>query len=251
MTDWDERRKEQEIQKAAELKAKLDMVKMASKPTYGRVPKKIGEIVCDTGLRTSYRSETARFVLRLDDKKGDFIAEHGDVWYVSKSREALQAKMDEVARVTLDIKWTRYLHVDYEAIVPCTYGGHSHIDTDESRKGYEGKIVGMQMTWEVVEFSDSIQLPGDDNDERFMKRDVDERGHVEEKMESVNHLPDNLIPYTKEREALLKSICDAFTSIDKKMCDLLKGSPEQIAKRLDAVQGPLLLAAPPKKAKKS
>src|SRR5271154_6438338 len=89
-------RAEQEAEKAAELKAKLEMVELRDKPKYGRHPRKIGEMVCETGVKTGYHNATAKFTLRLDG--ADFIAEHGDFWYVSTSRSALQTKMNEVAK---------------------------------------------------------------------------------------------------------------------------------------------------------
>jgi hypothetical protein len=242
----DELRKRQEIAKAAELKAKLDMVELRDKQTYGRPPRKIGEMICDTGIKKGHRQETAKFVLRLDEKAGDFIAEHGDFMYVSKSREALQAKMDEVARITLDLKWTRYLRVEYKAEVPYynTWQSTTTLDVDDDRK--KKPIFGMTLVWEVVDYSDSFRLPGDDED-RYMCRDVDEDGNASSTQETVKTLPPGLVPHTKEREDLFKSIREAFNSIDKKMCELLKGSPAQVAKRLDAVQGPLLLTTPKEK----
>lgn len=250
--DIEEARKKQEILKAAELKAKLDMVTMEKKPTYGRAPRKIGEMICDTGIKTGYRNETAKFVLRLDEKPGNFIAEHGDVWYVSKSRDALQAKMEQVARVTYDLKWTRYLKVKYKVEVPyrtswSSSGSTTHLDVSEKRD--KRPILGIELTWEVVEFSDGIRLPGDEDD-RYMTRDVDEDGHSSKQQESVHELPPGLVVYTKEREQLLKNIREAFSNLDKKMVELFGGTPEEVAKRLDSAGGQFLLAAPKKEKKR-
>ena len=241
--EMDRMREEQQVKKAAELKAKLDMVELRDKPRHGRAPKKIGEMICNTGVKVGYRESTTKFVLRLDD--GDFIAEHGDFWYVSKSRDALQTKMDQVARVTLNLKWTRYLKVSYKAEIP--YGtswsdSTTTLEVDDERKK---PILGMKLSWEVMEYSDVIQLPGVDG-ERYMSRKVDEDGEVSSQQTTVKELPVGLVPYSKEREAILNSIREAFTAIDKKMSTLFHGSPEQVAKQLDAVQGPLLLAAPAK-----
>lgn len=251
-SDMDRMREEQQVRKAAELKAKLDMVELRDKARYGRAPRKIGEMVCDTGIKTGYRNATAKFVLRLDVMTGEFIAEHGDFWYASKSREALQAKMDEVARVTYDLKWERYLKVEYKAEVPYktswSSGGTTTIAVDDKRE--KKPIFGIALTWEVVEYSDAINLPGDDGS-RYMTRDVDEDGEASSTQETVKELPLGLVVYTKERETLLKSIREVFTKVDKKMCELLNGTPEQVAKRLDTMNGPLLLDAGPKKSRKS
>ncbi len=249
--EMDELRKKQEIAKAAELKAKLDMVEMKDKPRYGRPPRKIGEMVCDVGIKSGYREETAKFVLRLDEKAGEFIAEHGDFWYVSKSRDALKAKMDQVARVTFDLKWTRYLKVEYKATVPSRSSWHNGTtDIEVNDKREKGKpVIGISLEWEVVEFSNAIRLPGDDED-RYMYRAVDEDGKPSSSQESRNALPPGLVVHTKEREAQLKSFRDAFSVIDSKMVELFGGAPEQVARKLDAVGGPLLLAAPPKKGKR-
>jgi len=66
----------------------------------------------------------------------------------------------------------------------------------------------------------------------------------------ADHLADLLRRSSKEREGLLKQLRIAIGSIDAKMVALLSGSPSDVAKRLDAVQGPLLLAVPPKKNKR-
>lgn len=243
--EWDDHRARQEIAKDAELKAKLAMVELKDKPSYGRQPRKIGEMICDTGIKTGYRNATCSFVLRLNEKEGLFIAEHGDFWYTSKSREALQAKMDEVAKVTLNLEWTRYLHIKYEATVPATrswMGGTTTLEVDEGRDD-KTEILGIELKWDVVEYSNAIHLPGDDG-ERFMKREVDDDGESSTTQETVKSLPAGLVPHTKAREELLRQFRDALTTIDAKMVKLLRGSPEAIAKRLDLSNGTLLLAAP-------
>lgn len=214
------------------------------KGPYGRQPRKIGEIVVDTGIKGGYRNETASFILRLDVTKGEFIAEHGDDLYVATTREALVAKMEQVGRAVLDLEWTRYLVINYKAITTESRtwrNGHPEIDLDEARK--KRSIHGMKLTWEIVEFSNPFTVPG--ADERYMKRDVDAKGKPSETQETVNSLPDHCVVYTKDREALLHSITEAFTSIDAKMVELFKGDLDAVAARLDAAgRGVRLLAAP-------
>lgn len=247
--EMDAIRKRQIDEAAAGLKAKLDMVTLRDKPAYGRRPRKIGEMICDTGIKAGYRNQTAKFILRLDEKVGEFIAEHGDFWYVSKSRDALQEKMNQVARVTFDLEWSRYLHIEYKATVQIRsswHGGTTDLDVDDKREK-DKPILGISLTWEIVEYSNAIRLPGDDDD-RYMTREVDEDGEASETQESKNNLPPGLVIYTKEREQLLKGIRVALGGIDKKMCDLFGGTPDQVAKRLDTASSsyPLLLAAPKK-----
>ncbi len=246
--DFDDHRKRMREKADAELKAKLDLVSVQTKGSLGnRPPRKIGMMICDTGVKTGYTNATAKFVLRLDEHDGLFIAEHGDLVYVSKSRDALKAKMDQVARITFDLKWTRYLKVKYKVEVPYrdNFSSTTHLEVDEKRS--KKPILGMELTWEVVEFSDPIRLPGEDAD-RYMTREVED-GRVSERQESVHELPSGLVIYTKKREALLQKVRDMFTKVDAKLVELLNGTPEQVAKRLDAVNGPLLLEAP-KKAKR-
>lgn len=239
-------RAEQEIKKAAELKAKLEMVETRARSPR-RAPRKIGTMVCDTGFKTGYRNAGVSFVLRLDHD-GTFIAEHGDVWYCSKSRDALKAKMDQVAKVTFDLRWTRYLHVKYEAIADSDrWGGHTYLKLSDKRK--KDDVVGMMLTWEVVEYSDAINLPG--VGVRYMKREVTD-GKPSDNQESVPGLPDGIVEHTKEREDVLHEIQKAFSAIDEKMLSMFRGTPHHVARALDAVDagGPRLLEAPEAKRRK-
>lgn len=233
-TERDNWRERMQAEKDATLAAQLALVSMRDKPGYGRPPKKIGAIVAKTGITNGYREETASFVLRLDGST--FIAEHGDVWYESKSREALQAKMEQVAKVALDLKWTRYIALDYEAFAdrePGQWGyGDRELAVSEARK--KSKIMGLKLKWEIVEYSNAIQLPGDDEEQRYMKREIDEHGDPEPKQTTVTKLPDGLVPHTPEREALLKQIIQAITSLDAKLVEMFRGDPEDVAKQLDA-----------------
>lgn len=247
MDSWEQERDEyaakQEAQKAAELKARLDKVEERAVPTYGRLPRKVGEIVVDTGL--PYPANRATFVLRLDAHKGEFIAQHGDVMYVSESREALKAKMEQVGRAHLSLKWTRYLEVSYEAVVEREsdrYYGRYTEKSQADKRGKKHRAYGIKLTWEVVEYSDRFQIPGGES--RHMKRDVDKNGKPSEDQESVDELPDvGLIEYTPAREALLEQVVDAMTAIDVKLADLLRGDSDDVAKRIDTLRGiPQLLA---------
>jgi hypothetical protein len=249
----DDFKREQEIKTAADLKAKLEMVSTRQKPKYGRQVRKIGTMVCNTGFKTGYRNATTSFVLRLDSDTGEFIAEHGDVQYVSKSRDALKAKMDQVAMVTIDLKWSRYLLVKYTATIP--YQGNFHSTTtltiDDPRRKNAHAVLGIHLNWELVEYSDAFELPNQGR--RFMKRDVFESG-PSSSQETINELPDGLVPYTKEREAILQQLRAALASVDAKMVELFRGDPERVARRLDEMKGVSLLldaAEPPSRPKKS
>lgn len=185
-------------------------------------------------------------MLRLDG--ADFIAEHGDVWYRSKSREALEAKMREVAKVAVDVQWTRYIEIDYTAEAdPDGSSWRSYSDTlrlDDSRgtKKKPRSIFGFSLKWKLVDYSQALRLPGDDK-ERFMKRDVDEDGRPSTEQETTPKLPRGLVPHTPEREAFLRSVYDAISAIDGKLVELLRGDPDEVAAKLDARSGTPLLPA--------
>jgi hypothetical protein len=226
--------------RAAELKAKLDMVTVQPKPRHGRDHRKIGMMTCFTGVKSGNRETTASFVLRLDSDTGSFIAEHNDTQYVSKSRDALQAKMNEVARVTIDVKWSRYLLVDYEAIVPYrdNWNSTTTLSVDQPRDK-DVVLLGLKLEWEVVEYSDAIHLPG--QGERFMKRDVHADGKPSSSQETVPKLPDGLVAYTKEREGVLLRLRAALASVDAKMVELFRGDRLDVARALDNVGTKALL----------
>lgn len=249
MNEFDKLRAKQEIEKAADLKAKLDMVDTRNKPKYGRSPRKIGEMECETGIKNGWRSATTKgwrsattkFVLRLDATTGEFIAEHGDVWYVSKSRDALKAKMDQVAKVTLDLKWTRYLLVEYRAEAPHRDSWHSTTTLGlDSPRSEDTVVLGIRLSWEVVEYSDQIDLPG--QGPRFMKREVDDDGEASSQQETVDRLPEGLVAHTKEREGVLLRLRAALASVDAKMVELFSGDQFDVGRALDSVgTGALLL----------
>lgn len=239
----------------AKLKAMLEMVEVRPKTRYRRNHRKIGEIVCDTGVRTGYHNATARFVLRLNSSTGEFIVEHGDQEYVSKYRDALKAKMDQVAKITLDLKWKRYLLIKYKATVKSDrqwVGGEMNIDLSDQRKK-ERPVLGINLDWMVVEYSDAIELPG--QGQRFMKRDVDVDGKASSTQETVHELPDRLVEYTKERKDVLLRLRAALGDVDARMVELFRGDPERVALMLDSAgAGVLMLAGgvqrAPKKSKR-
>lgn len=241
MNEFDKLRAKQEIEKAADLKAKLEMVDTRNKTKYGRSPRKIGVMECETGIKNGWRSATAKFVLRLDAATGEFIAEHGDVWYVSKSRDALKAKMDQVAKVTLDLKWTRYLLIEYRAEAPHRSSWHNTTTLDlDSPRSEDTVVLGIWLSWEVVEYSDQIDLPG--QGPCFMKRKVDDDGEVSSQQETVDRLPEGLVAHTKEREGVLLRLQAALASVDAKMVELFSGDQFDVGRALDSVgTGALLL----------
>lgn len=240
-----------EVARAAELKAKLEMVRTENKPRYGRPPKKVGMLTCKTGVKVGWRESTVKFVLRLDDK-GRFIAEHGDLWYCSPSKEALQAKMDEVAKVMIDITWSRYIHVMYKATVPpkSPWREDALLDLDDDRADQE--VIGVDLSWEVVEYSNRLDLLG--VDAHYMKRDVGDDGEPETSQESVRELPVSLIPYTEARLETLRRIRAVLTELDVVMVRLFSGDPDAVGNRIDDLNvaapkiefGGKTIAPPPK-----
>lgn len=232
----EDHRAKQKAEKDAELAAKLALVEEKTAPTYGRRPKRIGEIVVDTGVKNGYREESATFVLRLDNET--FIAEHGDIWYLSKSKAALIAKMEIVGKITLDLVWTKYIVLEYTAKTSHDrYDRDSEIDIGERRKNR--RVHGISLAWEVVEYSNEFTVPGGES--RFMKRETDDDGETSQ--EAASHLPGHRVVYTPERVALLESIVDTITGVDAKLVELFRGDEEILAKQLDRIGGAFLLAA--------
>jgi hypothetical protein len=225
------------VRQRAEAKAKLDAlletVKVTRRNSYDRPPRKVGEIFVDTGLKDGHRDQKARFVLRLDARSGLFSVEHGEMVYTAKTREALQAKMDEVGRITLDLAWTRYIHIEYAAETDRTIGYNSHrIDVDEKRTK-KTRVYGISLRWQIVDYTEEFTIPG--QEPRRMKRDVSDDGIPSGSQDTVSGIDGNPVLYTPERLAILRSISDTLTAVDARMIGLFRGKASRVAAQLDAV----------------
>jgi hypothetical protein len=213
------------VKQRAEAQAKLDAllatVEVKPRTKYERLPKKVGEIVVDTGLKDGHRAQTAVFTLRLNATSGEFVVEHGDMLYVAKTREALKAKMDEVGRITLSLAWTRYLEIEYKALTGHETGWSTNwLDVDE-RRTKKTRVNGVSLSWQIVEYTDEFSIPG--QDPRRMRRAVADDGTPSDTLETADGLPDGLILWTPERLAVLRSIVDALTTVDVTMVKLFRG----------------------------
>lgn len=240
-TTWEEDVIGRHLREAEEKRqALIASVKVKDKPRYGRLPKKIGEIVAETGL-SGGRAPKATFVLRLDSATGEFIAEHGDTLYVSLTREALQAKMNEVAKAVAAIEWTRYLVIEYVATASPQDSWRSRDEelSPRERRKKGTTIYGVRLTWEIKDFSGEIAIPG--QDAVHMVRNVDDKGKPSDAQTTVDSVPANAIVFTEGRLALLKAIADTFTKIDAKLVDLFRGDAESVAAQMDAFAGKKLL----------
>lgn len=224
------------------LDALLGTVEVRRRNAHDRLPRKVGEVVSDTGIRDGYRTKNATYTLRLDAKSGQFMVEHGDMLYVARTREALQAKMDEVSRITLALEWTRYISISYSAVTKHAARWSRNELGVADRRGKKTRIRGLSLSWEVVEYTGEFQIPG--QKPCRMKRAIDEAGlPSSEELETVDCLPDGLVAYSPERMAVLSSVLDVFTAIDARMIELLRGSSARVAAQIDAAAGRRFLSA--------
>lgn len=226
------------LRQRAEAQAKLDAllatVTVKDRSTYERLPKKVGEIVVDTGLKDGHREQKATFALRLE-RSGQFVVEHADVIYSAKTREALQAKMEQVGRIVLSAAWRRYIEIEYEADTGRELRwGSGRIGVDE-RRTKKTRVHGVSLKWQVVDYTDEFEVPG--QGARRMRRAVSDEGVPSETTDTVDGLPDGLVEHTEERLAVLRTIVDGLTAVDAKMVQLFRGRAREIAGRLDAAVG--------------
>jgi hypothetical protein len=239
-----------EAERAAKLKAQLSLVEERSKPLNGRLPKKIDTLKVKVALDTRGYS-TVSFILRLEGS--EFIAEHDTTWYVSKSLDALKARMEIVANTAVALVWTRYIRISYEAVIP--YRGHSgmHGTTTrglnrkhEDEDGEDSRpILGINLTWHVEEYTNPFRLPGDTAD-RILKRDVDDDdGTAASHNQAVREMPPvGLVLFSEERLEVLKQIRAGITALDDRLYALFGGDTTKVAKQLDKIQdGSRLLGA--------
>ncbi len=222
--------------------------------------------------------------MRLDVQDGTFHAEYEGTWYDARTKDELSAKIRQAAQKTIDVEWTRYLVVDYEAKAwplegdsgrPKTNGQYDTLSIDEdratltrdpqgnkwSKRNCTRVVTSIDLHWHVCEFSTPYALPEDKNKTVRMRREVDcqlddrDDDGRETYREVVgapseqddDKLPVGAVPWTAEREAFLREVLAALGKLDVRMVELFRGDPDQLARRLDAVaqQDPdRLLAAP-------
>jgi hypothetical protein len=234
--------------------------------------RKIGKLViCLERKATRYQHASVEFELRLDSN-GMFHAAHEGQWFQAESQVKLKEQLHQAIDKTIDVEWRRYLMIDYTADVwpvngdsgrpSYDHSGHVRLDLDADRaelardpraKPHEARsdarvITGIGLHWTVVEFSSPYALPHDPKKHVRMQRGVnmqladrDDDGREtyqecigEPHENDDDRLPCGAVPWTAERETLLREILAALARLDARMVELLRGDPESLAARLDA-----------------
>lgn len=247
--------------------------------------KKVGKLSVKLERKTSrYDYASIEVELRLDVHDGTFHAEYEGAWYDARTKDELSAKIRQAAQKTINVEWTRYLVVDYEAKAwpldgdsgrPETSGHYETLSIDEDRatltrdpqadkwsnRDRTRVVTSIDLHWHVCEFSTPYALPEDKKKTVRMRREVDfqlddrdddGRETYREVVGSPSEqdddkLPVGAVPWTAEREAFLREVLAALGKLDVRMVELFRGDPNQLSRRLDAAvqQGSAwLLAAP-------
>jgi hypothetical protein len=226
----------------------VDTVRPAKLP--GR---KAGELRVDV---TRGGSESARFELRIDVAKGDWIAVADDMIYRSPDKAELERYLKDMVRRQRRITWTRYLVIDYEAEGPGEFGARPRYEPGAPRdgRGRSGYLIrhgiaGIRLDWKVIDISDPIQHPGQSKPRRKMREVTGERinpdpnapksdeyddSYRNDGWERVDKLSVDRVLYTPERHQLLLEIRRAFGEIDAKLSAMFYAEDtEQLGTKLD------------------
>jgi hypothetical protein len=247
--------------------------------------KKVGTLRVKLERRTSrYDYASVEVELRLDVHDGTFHAEYEGTWYDARTKDELSAKIRQAVQKTIDVEWSRYLVVDYEAKAwpldgdsgrPETSGHYETLSIDDDRallardpkadawdrRSYARVVTSIGLHWQVCEFSTPYTLPEDKKKTVRMRREVDcQLTHRDDdgretyrevvgapSEQDDDKLPIGAVPWTAEREAFLREVLAALGKLDARMVELFRGDPDQLSRRLDvAVQqgSARLLVAP-------
>ena len=146
--------------------------------------------------RSRYEHASIKVELRLDVHDGTFHARYEGAWYDAKTKDELTAKIRQAAQKTIDVEWTRYLVVDYEAKAwplegdsgrPETSGHYETLSIEEDRatlardakadkwsdRKRDRVVTSIDLHWHVCEFSSPYRLPEDKKKTVRMRRNVD------------------------------------------------------------------------------
>ena len=252
--------------------------------------KKVGTLSVKLERKTSrYDYATISVELRLDVHDGTFHAEYEGRWYDARTKDELCAKIRQAAQKTIDVEWTRYLVVDYEAKAwpldgdsgrPETSGSFETLSIADDRallardpqadkwsnRNCTRVVTSINLHWAVCEFSTPYALPEDKKKTVRMCRkidlrldDRDDKGNEtyrevvgEPSEQDDDKLPVGAVPWTAEREAFLREVLAALGKLDARMVELFRGDPDQLARRLDTAgkQDPVRLLMAPKPSEK-
>ncbi len=233
--------------------------------------RKIGTLRVKLERRTSrYQYSSLEIELRLDVSSGTFCAWYEGAWYFAKTKDELSDQIRQAAQKTIDVQWTRYLIVDYEARAwpldgdsgrPKTDGHYETLSVEEDRahlardpqadtwsdRNGTRVVTSIDLHWHVCEFSTPYALPEDPKKTVRMRREVNcQRDDVDDdgretyrevvgapSEQDDDRLPAGAVPWTAEREALLREVLAALGRLDQRMVQLFRGDPDQLAQQLD------------------
>lgn len=193
------------------------------------------------------RSEMARLELRVDTKSGEWICVVDQLMYVSTDKAELERHVRDLLRSKRSITWTRYIVIDYEAEGPGGFSQRRRYDAGTRPLHARHEIAGIRLDWEIMDYSDPIQHPGQSNPRRKY-RDVyessvdsdpnvpsDDDSYGLESWAREDKIPSGAIVYTPQRYALLKEIRRAMGELDAKLATLFAGGQSQVAAAMDRI----------------
>jgi len=200
--------------------------------------------------------DAAHVDMRIDADEGKFIAVLGNVYYTADTKDELKRHVRAVVEAQLQVEWTRYIEVEYEAQGVGEWSSRRRSTLDCKREeptiDEDGEVRGpccINLQWEVYDYSQMIRPPGYSEPRRKRRRvsgDFDVHGpegryHSEEWCHD-SKLPPNTIPYTRDRLRALVEVHLAIARADFRIWELLGGGTERMAMQLDTLA---TLCAPP------
>lgn len=203
--------------------------------------------------------------LRLDSQ-GVFHAVHDGKWYEATTQRELHDKVKAAVATAVELVWRRYIVVKYTAesseiddtgFRSDRSGERFDLEDDRAKLSGErishgrvsgaGVITGIDLDWEIVEYSDAFAPPEDRTRSVRSKRDVytlnvsedGKKPRLEERVHSPTEQGDDALPvgcmlWTPAREAFLRQIRDAIGKLDARMVALFNGVGDELAARVDA-----------------
>lgn len=203
------------------------------------------------------QSEYATFELRVDIERGDWIVAIGDSLYRCADKAKLEGYVEKLLQLQRAVTWTRYLVIDYEAEGPGDFGNRRRYAPDDKRRDRDVEVAAIRLDWEVWDYSDPIQHPGQTiprrksrevfiHERKAAELEEDEgivwsnRDELPDEYYSTegwlhdNKIPDGAVVFTPDRHALLRSIRAAMGRLDGKLVAVFNaGTPAELAAKLD------------------
>lgn len=191
--------------------------------------RKAGELTVHVDVAGSTQRVT--YPLRVNVNTGRFMAIDGDTQYTADTRQELVEHMKTLASAKHDVKWTRYLQVEYS-----------------------GNENGVRLEWSIVELSDEVKLPNRRSVYLFRECGHDGEPHAHQTSTSYGVDVEDLIPYTDARRDTLLAITASIAELDKRMRAVFDyKTTKTVAKKIDALlahePGQMLALTPAKEDK--